>query len=542
VIFFAGVYKDMRGSRQLTIDVAGGGPTGLAFAATVLACDVPARIRIFDPRWRHEEARVVWRDLQHGNRRRQQIVTLQSNVWNGLPRPIQQALFGLRDYSEVWPLGVDSPTHHGQPRNLPIRDIEDRLLELLHARGVELVPERCDPARQDPAELLVICDGANSPTREHFIAQFGRPHAELYQMDGSPLEETILGMQVETSISAGEAVLITAAQNRYLLNTHRGHGFLNMRLSRAEAAALLGFERAPDETLPVDALRSSSLWPAISEGLKLFDIGEQDVSCVRAFRCSLVHRPRFVAEVRRGTFGCLLGDAANALHFWPGRGLNTGLKSALSLARSLARRWRGDRLRAADLVEHEGVMQMLQAREVSNRSWQTMLMCDANGVPMPIDERIRRGLNGCRDRSALTRVLLGRTRRMRARLESRIGSLSDDRSIAARFAGLSERTLNVLVATGPWVTSEVGGPEVDIAALLPLPVEQSRQCKLPVHRESGNSRGDCSAPLAGISFAQWRHAASSGGCNEISFTNGTSFNGNAAHAFPVHRGSATAGY
>lgn len=459
----------MFGNRYLTIDVAGGGPTGLTFALALLAYGVNARIRIFDPRWRKDGDQVQWRDLQHGNRRRQQIVTIQSNVWHDLPQTIQHALFDRQDYSEVWPCSADSPEHRGPPRNLPIRDVEDRLLDLLrNTRGVELVPERYDPARSDLPELLAICEGAHSPTREHFIPQFGRPHTDLYQVNGRTLEETLLGMQVVTDTSAGQAVLLTAAQNRYLLNTHRRAGFLNMRLSRDEAAELPGLGQTADETLPADAVRSSRLWPAISEGLKLFGIDEQCLLSIRSFRCSLVHRPRFVAEVARGTWGCLLGDAANALHFWPGRGLNTGLKSALSLARCLARRWHGDRLRAADLVEHEGVMQMLQAREVGNRAWQTMLMCEADGVPAPIDERIRRGLGGHCDRTALTREMLERLRRVRARLESRTGALPDDRWLARRLARLSERTLKVLVETGTWITTEVGGPEVDVAALLPL--------------------------------------------------------------------------
>lgn len=474
----------MSGSRYLSIDVAGGGPTGLAFALALWAYRVPARIRIFDPRWRTEGGRVEWRDLAHGNRRRRQIVTIQSNVWSALPPALRRALFDRHDYSEVWPLGSDSPGHHGPPRNLPIRDIEDRLLDLARGtQGIELVPQRYDPTRTDLPELLAICEGAHSPTREHFIPRFGRPHADLYCVDGRPLEETILGMQVETAASAGEAVLLTAAQNRYLLNTHRGGGFLNMRLARDEAAELPGLGRTRDEALPLDAVRASTLWPAISEGLKLYGIDERSLACVRAFRCSLVHRPRFVAEVARRTWGCLLGDAANALHFWPGRGLNTGLKSALSLARCLARP-RGDRLRAADLVEHEGVMQMLQAREVGNRSWQTMLMRDADGAPAPIDVRIRRGLQGPCDRTALTHELLARLRRTRMRLAHRTGALPDDRLLAARLAALEERTLKVLVETGPWISAEVGGPEVDVASLLPLPAER-RAAETPLPHQWG---------------------------------------------------------
>ena len=65
------------------------------------------------------------------------------------------------------------------------------------------------------------------------------------------------------------------------------------------------------------------------------------------------------------TFGFLLGDAANAIHFWPGRGLNSGLASVISLARCLAASWRGTALRDADFLRHEAVMAMLQYRHKS---------------------------------------------------------------------------------------------------------------------------------------------------------------------------------
>ena len=74
-------------------------------------------------------------------------------------------------------------------------------------------------------------------------------------------------------------------------------------------------------------------------GLKLFGIKEENVSEMTAFRLAMVHRPRFTAllypptQKTSGTFGFLLGDAANAIHFWPGRGLNSGLRRPS--------RWRG---------------------------------------------------------------------------------------------------------------------------------------------------------------------------------------------------------
>jgi hypothetical protein len=40
-------------ARPLRIDVAGGGPPGLAFALVLLAHGVEVRIRVLDLRWRH---------------------------------------------------------------------------------------------------------------------------------------------------------------------------------------------------------------------------------------------------------------------------------------------------------------------------------------------------------------------------------------------------------------------------------------------------------------------------------------------------------
>ena len=67
-------------------------------------------------------------------------------------------------------------------------------------------------------------------------------------------------------------------------------------------------------------------------GLKLFGIKEENVSAMTAFRLAMVHRPRFTAllypptQSTSATFGFLLGDAANEIHFWPGRGLNSGTR------------------------------------------------------------------------------------------------------------------------------------------------------------------------------------------------------------------------
>lgn len=163
------------------------------------------------------------------------------------------------------------------------------------------------------------------------------------------------------------AVLLTVGQNRFLLNSLRGEGFLNMRLTDAEAAEVVGidpvrrvfeeciasrpclmgrdehgdFRCTTHSTLFLPSLiKGSALWKRVGEGLRLFGVEPGELSAVTSFRLSMVQRPRFTAELlpptanSTGTYGFLLGDAANAIHFWPGRGLNSGLASAVSLARS----------------------------------------------------------------------------------------------------------------------------------------------------------------------------------------------------------------
>ena len=81
-------------------------------------------------------------------------------------------------------------------------------------------------------------------------------------------------------------------------------------------------------------LRGSPLWRRVQEGLRLFGVPEDNLTAVTAFRLDMVQRPRFTAHLfpstptNPGAYGFLLGDAANAIHFWPGRGLNSGLAAA----------------------------------------------------------------------------------------------------------------------------------------------------------------------------------------------------------------------
>ena len=493
----------------LNVTIAGGGPVGLSLA--LMLDDLmggKVAVRVYEGRWTRRDGRVVWKTKAEGNTRRMQVVTIQSRQWTKLPADVQQRLFGSTDHSHMWPAGPDS-VDDLPPRNIRIAYVEDQLLALAgERRRITLVPERFDPAAAHDdlvgQHVLAICEGSRSRTREHFIDRFGAADSNQYSVDGRQVQDVVLGLRVKSDLPDPMAVLLTVAQNRFLLNSLRGEGFLNMRLTDDETSEAIGidpvrqvfteciqaqpclmergsngaFACSTHDTYFLPALlRTSRLWGRVEEGLRMFGVAEENLTAVTAFRLDMVARPRFTAQLfaptatTPGTFGFLLGDAANAIHFWPGRGLNSGLASALSLARSLAG-WRGRPLRDADFVRHEAVMGMLQYRHKS-RAWRQMVTTDETGATTPIKDRIARGItegeSGEPDRESDIATLVERMRRIRGRLEPRLDGLPDDATLRRHLDQLSSQTLHTLVVSEPWDSGSVGGDEVDVDWLLPAP-------------------------------------------------------------------------
>jgi len=225
-------------------------------------------------------------------------------------------------------------------------------------------------------------------------------------------------------------------------------------------------------------LKGSSLWGRVHAGLQLFGVREENLTAVTGFRLDMVQRPRFTAQIypttatTPGTFGFLVGDAANAIHFWPGRGLNSGLASVISLARCLTTAWRGTTLRDADFLRHEAVMAMLQYRHKS-RAWRQMVTTDVAGQARTIKDLIAQGISegdeGTYDREADISALLERLIQIRGRLQRRISGLPDDATLRTHLEQQAGQTVHMLLTSGVWDTANVGGEEVDLEVLFAQP-------------------------------------------------------------------------
>jgi hypothetical protein len=495
----------------LRVTITGGGPVGLSFALLLEDLMGPrVAIKIYDSRWQRVGTQMVWKGADQGNVRRQQVVTIQSRQFLKLPVEVQERLFSPGAYTEMWPKGPDSIQDLG-PRNVRIAYVEDQLLAIANGKTdrIELIPEAFDAAASRDEivgqHVLAICEGGRSRTLEHFAGKFGAADAGMYGLDGHQVQDMVLGLRVKSELPDPMAVLLTVAQNRFLLNSLRGEGFLNMRLTTTETKEAVGidpvrqvfteciqsgpclmelnaggeFRCAMHHALFLPALlKGSAFWTRVEEGLRLFGVPPENLTAVTGFRLDMVQRPRFTVQLHPttastpGTFGFLLGDAANAIHFWPGRGLNSGLASAISLARCLAMPRRGTLLRDADFVRHEAVMAMLQYRH-KGRAWRQMVTTDADGNARAIKDIIAQGIaegeQGTFDKEADLGAFMRRLIQIRGRLEPRVAGLPDDQTLSAHLERLPGQLLHTLLVSEPWDSANVGGEEVDVEWLFDTP-------------------------------------------------------------------------
>ncbi len=130
----------------LIVVVSGGGPVGLTFSLNLaMMMGKHVKIIIYEGRWFVDENGITrWQGEEQGKTRRDQVVTLQDHVIEQMPIYIQKGLFQNFD-ERVWPTS----------RNIPIREVEDRLFTLIQpfvlSGQVELIAEQL----QEQTECLI---------------------------------------------------------------------------------------------------------------------------------------------------------------------------------------------------------------------------------------------------------------------------------------------------------------------------------------------------------------------------------------------------
>ncbi|KAF3804274.1 D-threonine aldolase [Colletotrichum gloeosporioides] len=285
-------------------------------------------------------------------------------------------------------------------------------------------------------------------------------------------------------------------QTRYLLNASDfdGRGYLNMQLTEEEWHKMLAMDgqpvtfgypgclRRPDGTIPPgfndnqvfapSENRGGSLWRSISDGLKLFGFKESEV-------INVVRIPIVVQAVREGiqylppsdsasinrphALVAVAGDAAMTVHFWPGRGLNSGVKSGIALGDEIVHALNAGKFVGLPLTamqQYNDFIMKLQDREHDKRS---IPILNQSGTPETLGWLLSKA-NTVPDNVAIE-WLVGAMSQIAERLEQRgdwafqpVANVEPQLRIVLRQ--LDSETLREMAVSFPWPTREMGGAEV----------------------------------------------------------------------------------
>ncbi|OQO14147.1 hypothetical protein B0A48_01023 [Cryoendolithus antarcticus] len=346
---------------RLRVAIVGGGPTALISAMALAEKGQGAvEVHMWERRW-------VWKKRSDGSsyadypetaRRRDQVVTLQDSVTRLLTKASFDALFAGRP-EKVWPGSA----------NIQIRKVEDRFLARVQQPEFKgLIHLHCEGMTRAKIEemgdfhVLLGADGAASWVRKSYFHEYEVERGRSWAL-GLAFDRPA-GLPWSQSLN----VFLTLGQTRYLLNAsdHDGRGYLNMQLTDNEWEKMTSIDgqpvqfgrpgclRRPDGSIPAgfdesqvfapSEDRNSPLWTAISDGLKLFGFKESEV--INVVRISIVVEavtegvhilPKNETQALRRPHAlvAVAGDAAMTVHFWPGRGLNSGIKAGLALGDEL---------------------------------------------------------------------------------------------------------------------------------------------------------------------------------------------------------------
>lgn len=482
---------------RLKIVIIGGGPTGLS-AAINLAERAGSRelvqIHVYDKRWMNQKfGEIRFTVYGEDERRRDQVVTLQDHVIKLLSSETRDCLncgLGKRGAERVWP----------QSFNLQIRKIEDALLKraqdsvfngIIHLHGAEIIDEATLMQEAgDNFHLLLGTDGTKSWVRRQYFSEEEESCGKSFAL-GIALDRGKKGLPRPQALN----IFLTLCQTRFLLNAsdHDGTGYLNVLTTEQEYEQCVSVDGSPadfrspaylsdkhpgfkEDKVFAPYQKYSDLWRTISDGLELFGFQITDVK-------SIVRIPITLLAVKTATKVCtfhskrgrqphflvsLAGDAALAHHFWPGRGMNSGIKAAIA--------WSN---RISDLVlEHEGLvglqplalgpfvdfMNDLREREHTHRSF---VIQDNSGSPERMQEILKRAHERREPDWEISLSLYERVLGFANRLEGCKSPLWHHEKIKdlrgkvlGIFSWMSIRVKSEMYHSGPWPTQKMNADEV----------------------------------------------------------------------------------
>lgn len=486
---------------MLKVVIIGGGPTGLLAAITLaerVRCRKRVQIHVYDKRWINQNyGKLQFTVYPEDERRRDQVITLQDHVKKLLSKETENFLdFGLGNLGAelVWP----------ESSNLQIRKIEDALLkraqdsifgDIIHLHGAEITDEETLVREAgDDFHLLLGSDGANSWVRRRYFSEEEEPCGRSFAL-GVALNRGERGLPRSQALN----IFLTLCQTRLLLNaSHRdGTGYLNMLLKEEEYDQCVSLDGAPADFRSPACIRTdgvvspdfaedqifapyeenSIFWQSISDGLRLFGFEETDVK-------SIVRIPINLMGVKTATKAvtlesetrlhphCLVslaGDSALTHHFWPGRGMNSGMKTAIAWSNQVSdlilerkEGFFGLEPRAFD--PFLDFMNKLREREHKQRSF---VIQQNSGSPEVMEENIRRAHTlGEHDRK-IAPELCKRVLDIAESLEGRgtprwphektkgLGGM-----VLTILSQLRTRTKAEMYHSGPWPIDDMRGPEV----------------------------------------------------------------------------------
>lgn len=420
-------------SQQLQWAILGAGTVGLTLALLMAesmlsrGCDPnEASIHVYESQWIEKCPEMDSKWKRKGAvltpiSPREEVVTLQDSVLQLLSPALQSAFEGQK-----------SKWIHSQ--NASVAAIETKLLAKAQEAPFNTFIRIHDYVETDApihrawiesleVDVVVSCEGSMAPSRRCFDG-FVNPgtkgadleaqqiYNEVEGMEGSAGADYALGIMLKPGASkqARFNVIFSMAQSIYLLNSDEtsGSGCLNIRITKEEyheifdatghspalgsPIRLFGDEDLPlitDECPSMIQLRLPWLKRRIQEGFLLYGLELDQMQSITGFQLRPAYAQCFYHVLSKSSTSkpkilFLAGEAALSDHFWPCRGLSTGLKSASALAKM----W----LQCETLAHGARTYNCFMDQSRRCESYQRSVMLPRREVPLPWGGQLLRSL------------------------------------------------------------------------------------------------------------------------------------------------------